>query len=101
MGDVEALFHWGLNMDNHHEAMNIFGMGIRRNLTLRVVGLDPSPASGYEEPGAPCVTPVGTTLEVEMKACGMMCWVLDLPEFPSGFRRTADPYVCHAAFTGH
>lgn len=36
---MEALFHCGLNMDNHHEAMNKFGMGIRRNLALRVVGL--------------------------------------------------------------
>lgn len=63
--------------------------------------LDASPNSGHEEPRAACVTLVGTILELEMEACGMMCWVSDCLEFPRGVRRRADAHVCHTAFTAH
>lgn len=44
---------------------------------------------------------VGTILEIETKAYGMMSGVLDCLEFPREVRRRADALVCHAAFPAH
>lgn len=98
--------------------MNMFRLEIRRNLALRdmelrhpdqtegMVGLDDL-NSCFQQFCDPkknsellaCVL-VGTILELETKACGMMRWVLDFPEFLRGVRR-ADAHVCRRAFTAH
>jgi len=54
---------------------NMFRLEISRSLTLRDMGLDLSPSLGHEDPRAACVAPVGTILELEMKAYGVICLV--------------------------